>query len=122
MGNALNYVCPQCGDPDHIDMCAFVTVRLTSSGARIIENEADLGADCWSAENGAGCATCGYEGVVKDFAASFEEDAEALAHATIKRLEADPGDKLAAALARLGRALRATPQVVSLAEFRRRRD
>jgi hypothetical protein len=64
----LNYRCPQCGDPDHIDICAFVTVRLTSSGTRIVDNEGDIGADCWSSENGAGCDACGYEGAVKDFA------------------------------------------------------
>ena len=67
MSNRFNYRCPQCGSPDEIEICAFVSIRLTASGAEIAENVQDLDGSCWSAENGAGCAACGYEGAVKDF-------------------------------------------------------
>jgi hypothetical protein len=121
MGNRFNYRCPQCRDPDYIDICNFVTIRLTASGPRILEHHVDLGNRCWSAHKTARYAACGYKGVVKDFAPSLSGDAERLAAATIKRLEDDPGDKLAAALARLARVTRETRRVVSLNEFRHRR-
>ena len=69
MGNRFNYRCPQCGSPDEIEICAFVSVRLTATGAEIAEEVQDIDGSCWSAENGAGCGACGYEGAVRDFSA-----------------------------------------------------
>ncbi|HTT84906.1 MAG TPA: hypothetical protein VMF67_15630 [Rhizomicrobium sp.] len=65
--NRFNYRCPQCGDPDHIDIMAFVSVALTSTGAVFLDNPKDLGPESWSSECGAGCSACGYEGVAREF-------------------------------------------------------
>jgi hypothetical protein len=73
MGNRFNYRCPQCGSADEIEICAFVNVRLTGSGAQPLDDEGDIDADCWSSENPAGCGGCRYEGAVKDFAAAPAE-------------------------------------------------
>lgn len=35
MSNRFNYRCPKCGSPDEIEICAFVSVRLTNDGAKI---------------------------------------------------------------------------------------
>ena len=67
MGNRFNYRCPTCGSADEIEICAFVSVRLTGNGVEIADEVKDIDGSCWSAENGAGCAACGYEGAVKDF-------------------------------------------------------
>ena len=65
MANRFNYRCPNCGNQDHIEICAFASVRLTSTGtAGTVSN---LGPNDWSSENAAGCDACGYEGAVKDF-------------------------------------------------------
>jgi hypothetical protein len=69
MGNRFNYRCPQCGSPDEIDICAFVSIRLTADGAEIAEEVQDLDGSCWSQDNAAGCGACGYEGAVRDFSA-----------------------------------------------------
>lgn len=55
MGNRFNYRYPQCGSPDEIEICAFVSVRLTANAAEIAEDVQDLDGFCWSAENAAGC-------------------------------------------------------------------
>jgi hypothetical protein len=68
MTNRFNYRCPQCGDPDHIDICAFISVRPTSNGAEIADAVKDIDGSFWSLENAAGCEACGFEGAVKDFA------------------------------------------------------
>jgi predicted RNA-binding Zn-ribbon protein involved in translation (DUF1610 family) len=120
MGSPFHYRCPQCSDPDQIDICAFVKVRLTASGERIIERDVDLADRCRSAAKTAHCAACGYEGKVKEFASPTAVDAARLAAATIKGLQHHPGDKVAAALARLGRAIGAD-RLISLYESRRRR-
>jgi hypothetical protein len=70
MSNRFNYRCPQCRDSDHIDICAFISVRLTSNGAEIADDVKDIDGSFWSSENAAGCEACGFEGAVKDFAAS----------------------------------------------------
>jgi hypothetical protein len=69
MGNRFNYRCPQCGSADEIDICAFVSIRLTADGAAIAEVVQDLDGSCWSQDNAAGCGACGYEGAVRDFSA-----------------------------------------------------
>ena len=69
MGNRFNYRCPTCGSADEIDICAFVSIRLTADGAEIAEEVQDIDNSCWSHDNPAGCAACGYEGAVRDFAA-----------------------------------------------------
>jgi hypothetical protein len=60
---------PHCGSADEIDICAFVSIRLTSNGAEIAEEVQDFDGSCWSADNPAGCGACGYEGAVRDFSA-----------------------------------------------------
>ena len=67
MGNRFNYRCPHCGCPDEIEICAFISVRLTSDGAEVSENENSIGGESWCSENAAGCDACGFEGLVKDF-------------------------------------------------------
>ena len=69
MGNRFNYRCPTCGSADEIEICAFVSIRLTADGAAIAEEVRDLDGSCWSADNAAGCGACGYEGAVRDFSA-----------------------------------------------------
>ena len=69
MANRFNYRCPQCGSADEIDICAFVSIRLTANGAAIAEEVWDLDGSCWSQDNAAGCGACGYEGAVRDFSA-----------------------------------------------------
>ena len=69
MGNRFNYRCPHCGRADEIEICAFVSIRLTGNGAEIAEEVQDLGGSCWSQDNAAGCGACGYEGAVRDFSA-----------------------------------------------------
>jgi len=39
MSNRLNYRCPQSGSADEIDICAFVSIRLTAGGAEIAEED-----------------------------------------------------------------------------------
>ncbi|MGA8755583.1 MAG: hypothetical protein WB611_04520 [Stellaceae bacterium] len=67
MGNRFNYHCPTCGSADEIEICAFVSIRLTDDRAAIAEEVQDLDGSCWSADNDAGCGACGYEGAVRDF-------------------------------------------------------
>jgi hypothetical protein len=67
MGNRFNYRCPQCASPDEIEICAFVSIRLTGNGAEIAEDVQDIDGSCWSQDNPAGCGDCGYEGAVRDF-------------------------------------------------------
>jgi hypothetical protein len=67
MGNRFNYRCPECGSADEIEICAFVSVRLTATGAEIAEEVQDIDGSCWSADNAAGCGACGYEGAVRNF-------------------------------------------------------
>lgn len=70
MPNRFNYRCPKCGSPDEIEICAFISVRLTGDGAEIDPDElADCGPhnSAWSPVNGAGCAACGFDGTVEDF-------------------------------------------------------
>lgn len=69
MTNRFKYCCPKCGSADEIEICAFVSIRLTAGGAEIAEDVHDLDESCWSADNAAGCGACGYEGVVRDFSA-----------------------------------------------------
>jgi hypothetical protein len=69
MGNRFNYRCPKCGSADEIEICAFVSIRLTGNGAAIAEEVQDLDGSCWSQDNAAGCGACGYEGAVRDFSA-----------------------------------------------------
>ena len=69
MANRFNYRCPKCGSADEIDICAFVSIRLTADGAEIAEEVQNLDGSCWSAKNAAGCGACGYEGAVRDFSA-----------------------------------------------------
>ncbi len=68
MGNCFNYRCPQCRRADAIEICAFVSVRLTGTGAEIAGDVKDIDGSSWSFENAAGCEACGFEGAVKDFA------------------------------------------------------
>ena len=42
MGNRFNYRCPECGSPDEIEICAFVSIRLTAEGAEIAEEVQDI--------------------------------------------------------------------------------
>jgi hypothetical protein len=67
MSNRFNYRCPKCGSPDEIEICAFVSIRLTATGAEIAEEVQDIDGSCWSADNAAGCGACGYEGAVRNF-------------------------------------------------------
>ena len=69
MGNRFNYRCPKCAGPDEIEICAFVSIRLTGNGAEIAEEVQDIDGSCWSQDNAAGCGACGYEGAVRDFSA-----------------------------------------------------
>jgi hypothetical protein len=69
MGNRFNYRGPREGGADEINICAFVSIRLTADGAEIAEDVQDLDGSCWSADNAAGCGACGYEGAVRDFSA-----------------------------------------------------
>jgi hypothetical protein len=69
MGNRFNYRCPQCDSADEIDICAFVSIRLTADGAEIAEEVQNIDGSCWCADNAAGCGACGYEGAVRDFSA-----------------------------------------------------
>jgi hypothetical protein len=63
MGNRFNYRCPHCGSPDHIEICAFITVGLTDSGAVVLDNLRNISPDRWSSSShNAGCTACGYEG------------------------------------------------------------
>ncbi len=72
MSNRFNYRCPQCGDTDHIDICAFISVRRTTNGAEIADGVKDIDGSYWSLENAAGCEACGFDGAVKDFVPSPE--------------------------------------------------
>jgi hypothetical protein len=65
--NPFNYRCPQCGSPDEIEICAFVSVRLTRDGAEITGDVKDIDGECWTAENAAHCHARGFQGVAKDF-------------------------------------------------------
>ena len=67
MGNRFGYRCPECGSPDEIEICAFVSVRLTADGTEIADEVKDSDGSCWSADNAAGCGACGFHGDVKDF-------------------------------------------------------
>jgi hypothetical protein len=69
MTNRFNYRCPKCGCPDEIEICSFVSLRLTSDGAEITDDVTDIDGpnDYWSSENAAGCDACGLTGAVKDF-------------------------------------------------------
>lgn len=67
MGNRFNYRCPHCGCPDEIEICAFVSVRLTANGAVIADDIKDIDGSYWTAENAADCNACGFKGAVKDF-------------------------------------------------------
>jgi hypothetical protein len=67
MGNRFNYRCPQCGNPDEIEICALVGLRLTRSGAEIADVTKDIDGTYWTADNAAGCDACGFQGAVKDF-------------------------------------------------------
>jgi hypothetical protein len=69
MGNRLNYRCPKCGSPDEIEICAFVSIRLTPTPPRLPKRFEDIDGFCWSQDNAAGCGACGYEGAVRDFSA-----------------------------------------------------
>ena len=69
MRNRFNYRCPQCASPDEIEICDFVSIRLTGNGAEIAEEVQDLDGSCWSQDNAAGCGACGYEGAVRVFSA-----------------------------------------------------
>jgi len=66
MSNPFNYRCPKCGTPDEIEISTFVSVRLTSNGAEIADQEY-IDGSYWSSENAAGCGAGGYDGAVKDF-------------------------------------------------------
>ena len=59
MTNRFNYRYPKCGSADEIEICAFVSIRLTADGAEIAEDVQDLNRSCWSADNAAGCGACG---------------------------------------------------------------
>jgi hypothetical protein len=59
MSNPFNYRCPKCGNPNEIEICAFIPVRLTSNGAEIAD-EQYIDGSWWSSENAAGCDACGY--------------------------------------------------------------
>jgi hypothetical protein len=52
MANRFNYRCPKCGSQDHITICAFASVRLTSHGTE--GDVSDLGPDDWTSGNAAG--------------------------------------------------------------------
>jgi hypothetical protein len=65
MANRFNYRCPICGSQDHIEICAFASVRLTSYGTE--GDVSNLGPDDWSSENAAGYDACGYDGTVENF-------------------------------------------------------
>jgi hypothetical protein len=67
MSNPFNYRCPNCRSQDHIEILAFVSIRLTSTGVQFLEDEADFGPANWSSAIGAGCDACGFEGVAGDF-------------------------------------------------------
>ena len=42
MTNRFNYCYPKCGSADEIEICAFVSIRLTAGGAEIAEDVHDL--------------------------------------------------------------------------------
>ena len=65
MGNRFHYRCPKCGSRDDIEVCAFVTIRLTQEGTE--GDASNLGPDDWTSVSGADCRTCGYEGMAGDF-------------------------------------------------------
>lgn len=65
MSNRFNFRCPRCGSADHIDIIAFVSVRLTSTGTD--GDCSDCGPDDWTGENAASCEACDFFGTVKDF-------------------------------------------------------
>jgi hypothetical protein len=70
MGNRFNYRCPKCGSADEIEICAFVSIRLTGNVAEIADDVQDIDGSCWTQDNPAGCGACSYEGAVKDFETS----------------------------------------------------
>lgn len=45
---------PHSGSADEIEICAFVSIRLTDDGAAIPEDVQNLDGSCWSADNAAG--------------------------------------------------------------------
>jgi hypothetical protein len=47
MGNRFNYRCPQWDSADEIDICAFVSIRLTADGAEIAEEVQNIDGSCW---------------------------------------------------------------------------
>jgi hypothetical protein len=66
--------CPQCGDENHIDVEALVSVRLTDDGT-----DADLsenGDHYWDQNHQATCAACDFSGSVRQFEEAGEEGAE----------------------------------------------
>ena len=67
MANRFNYRCPKCGSPDEIDICAFISVHLTSDGAELAQDLTEITPQSWSSEIGAGCGACGFEGLARDF-------------------------------------------------------
>ena len=68
MPNGFNYRCPKCGSPDEMEICAFVSVRLTSSGrAEIIADVTSIDGRFWTSDDLAGCNACQFEGIVEDF-------------------------------------------------------
>ena len=65
MPNRYNMRCPHCGSRDEIIIEAFVSVRLTGTGAGI--TDARVGPENWTGANSASCDACDYLGDVKDF-------------------------------------------------------
>jgi hypothetical protein len=48
-------------------ICAFASVRLTSTSTGTEGDVSDLRPDDWTSGNAAGCDACGYEGTVENF-------------------------------------------------------
>ena len=79
MGNRFNYRCPTCGSADEIEICAFVSIRLTDDGAAIAEEVHALAASPSCTDGRISpvptgppitarvAAACGYEGAVTGF-------------------------------------------------------
>ena len=64
MSNQHGFVCPSCGDSDHVEICAFMWTRLFPDGtdASVPENQ-DVE---WGDDNPAQCADCRWSGTVND--------------------------------------------------------
>jgi hypothetical protein len=65
MSNCFQMRCPGCGDTDHIDIEALVSVRLTDDGT-----DADISANgdhYWDQDSHASCVACGFSGSVRQF-------------------------------------------------------